>query len=303
MRRIRATIAFGFLISVACAGSLAHADEKPAVKTAVGLVAVVVSEKTQIYENPDLDAKVIAVVNRGTRLPISKGTRGDYAKFHRTRVDGKIGWVLILDIRTEAAAKKFFTKAIAEAYKAGPFSEESHEDEKLTEGRDEHEPFAFTKSVSFVVGLSNYKESIGGDEYSTDLLSYGLKLTGPDVFLDGPLMDVNVLFHYGAPDYYRQLSSTNPSGFMIFADANLLLPLLMRQNSLIGVGAGPLIVISDLQAGQGAQNYSMWQVNLGATVELTGGLRLGDWCVRLDGKYMFEKKTYRQIQLSIGKLF
>jgi hypothetical protein len=294
------------LVFIAVAGSSARAADaaKSGKKSSAGMIAVVISETTQIYEKPDLDAKVVAVVKRGTRLPISKGTRGEFAKFHRTRVDGKIGWVLILDIRSEAAAKKVFTKALAEAYKPGPFAEDPPEgDDKLTEGREENEPFAFTKSASFVVGLANYKESIAGGEYSTDLMSYGIKLTGPDVLIDGPLMDVNLLFHYGAPDYYRQLSATNPSGFLIFADANLLLPIVLRQDSLVGIGAGPLLVVSNIQAAQGAQNYSMWQMNLGATVELTGGLRFGSWCVRVDGKYMFEKKTYRQVQLAIGTVF
>ncbi len=290
-----------FFALAICSPASASTPKKPA----VGQIAVVIAEVTQIYEKPDLDAKVIATAKRGTRLSISKGTRGEFAKFHRTRVDGKIGWVLILDIRSEAAAKKVFTKAIAEAYKPGPFAEdaESDSDSKLTAGKDENEPFVFTKSVSFVLGQTNYKESIGGVDYSAELLTYGIKVTGPDVFIDGPLMDVNLLFHYGAPTYYRGLSSTNPTGFLVFADANLLLPIFIRQNTLIGLGAGPLLVASSLQAALGAQNYSMLQFNFGATVELTGGFRFGDVSVRLDAKYMFEKKTYRHFQVAIGTVF
>lgn len=276
--------------------------KEPATKSRV---AVVVAEESQIYAEPDLDAKVVTIAKRGMKIPVSKGMRGEYAKFFRTRVNGKIGWILTIDIRSVAEAKKVFTKARAEAYKPGPFAKESQdEDEQDTESKhSKHEPFTFTRSVSLVVGSTEYKESINGVDHATNLLNYGLKLTGPDVFLTGPLMDVNILLHYGAPSYYSELSSTKPSGFVMWWDANLLLPIMARENYLIGIGAGPLLVISNIQASQGTQDYGMWQFNLGADLELTAGVRWGDFCARLEGKYYFEKKSYRQVQLAIGTVF
>jgi hypothetical protein len=262
--------------------------------------AVVVADETQIYEKPDLDSHAFATVSRGTKIPVSKGTRGDYAKFYRTRVKGKIGWVLTIDVRSESEAKKVFTKAQADAYKAGPFAEDHGEDE---DGKKTREPFTFTRSVSFALGMNDYKESINGVDHSANLLTYGLKLTGPDVLLTGPLMDVNVMLHYGAPDYYTPLSVAKPSGFILWTDANLLLPLMARENFLVGVGAGPLLVISNIQASQGSVDYNMWQFNLGADVELTAGVRMGDFCLRFEGKYLFEKKTYRQLQVAFGTVF
>lgn len=262
--------------------------------------AIVVADETQVYEKPDLDSRSLLTIVRGTKIPVSRGTRGDYAKFYRTRVNGKIGWVLTIDVRSEAEAKKVFTKAKAAAYKAGPFSEDKGEDE---DGKKKREPFTFTRSVSFVVGLNDFKESINGSDRSANLLTYGFKLTGPDVLLTGPLMDVNVALHYGAPDYYNQLSVSKPSGFLIWTDANLLLPVIARENYLLAIGAGPLLMISNIQARQGSVDYNMWQFNLGADIELTGGVRLGDFCLRLEGKYLFEKKTYRQVQLALGTVF
>ncbi len=261
-------------------------------------VAVVVSEESQIYDKPDLDGSVVAVVKRGKRLPVSKGTRGEFAKFFKTRANGKLGWILTSDVKSEADAKKFFTQAKAAAYKRGPFEPEADETKSSSK-----EMFAFTRSVAFAIGQNEYKESINGVDYTANLMTYGLKLTGPDVLLTGPLMDVNIVLHYGAPAYYKGLSQITPTGFILWTDANLLLPIMVRQDTLIGIGAGPILVISNIQASQGTTDYGMWAFNLGANVELTAGMRFDDFCIRLDGKYIFEKKTYRQVQLSVGTVF
>ena len=278
-------------------------EPKKKSKTTGSTFAVVVVEASQIYGRPDLDAPVISVVTRGTRIPISRGTRGDFAKFHRTRVNGKIGWVVTIDIRSETAAKKILKAEDAESMKPGPFADDPKEEPERPMNAKEREPYAFAKTVSFAVGMAGYKESINGSDYSANLLTYGLKLTGPDVLLTGPLMDLNVMFHYGAPDYYAGLSSITPSGFLMWVDANLLLPIRMRENYMIAVGAGPLLVLSNMQSTQGVQSYDMWALNVGANVELTAGLRFDDFSVRLDGRYLFENKSYWQTQLAIGTVF
>ena len=48
-------------------------------KTTGSTFAVVVSQSSQISARPDLDAPVISIVPRGTRIPISRGRRGDFA--------------------------------------------------------------------------------------------------------------------------------------------------------------------------------------------------------------------------------
>lgn len=278
--------------------------KKEAGKKSAGRFAVVTAPSTQIYEKPDLDAKVIATVQQGVKIPVSKGTRGEFAKFHRTRVLGRLGWVLILDVKPEAQAKKVLAEVQAQAMKPGPFAsdEESSEDAK-SGSRKEREPFAFTRSVSFVIGQTQYKEAIGGQDFIASLMHYGLKLTGPDLLLTGPLMDVNVVLHYGAPPYNEAMSSIKPTGFVLWTDANLLVPLFFREDTLVALGFGPLLVIANTQTSQGDQTSSKWKTDLGATVELSAGYRFEDISFRLEGKYMFEDKTYHQVQLAIGTVF
>lgn len=272
---------------------------------ASALTGVVIAEEAQVYADADLDSEVIGVVPGGTRLTLSKGTRGEYAKFRKTRIKGKIGWISSLDVKTEDEIKKLKAKAKAKSKgkprsSKGPFADEEKSPERDEAGG---ELFVFTRSVGLAVGMAEYKESINGGDYSANLLTYGLKLTGTDVLLGGALMDVNILFHYGAPEYYDRLSVTKPTGFISWMDFNLLLPVMMREDSLIGIGLGPLLVLSNMSASDSNQTYSMWALNAGVTAEVTAGVRFGEVALRLDGKYWFERQTYRQLQIALQTVF
>ncbi len=272
---------------------------------ALALTGVVVVGEAQVYTAPDLDSKVIAVVPGGTKLPLSKGITGEYAKFRKTRVKGKIGWISSLDVKTEVEVEKL--KAVAKAKskgkprsRKGPFADDAKDSDGNEDGG---ELFVFTRSVGLAVGLAEYKESINGGDYSANLLTYGLKLTGADVLLGGALMDVNVLFHYGAPEYYDRLSITKPTGFISWFDFNLLLPVMMREHSMIGIGLGPLLVLSNISTMDANQTYSMWALNAGVTAEVMAGVRFGSVALRLDGKYWFERQSYRQLQFAVQTVF
>ncbi|MBL7687904.1 MAG: SH3 domain-containing protein [Bdellovibrionaceae bacterium] len=272
---------------------------------ASALTGVVIAEEAQVYADADLDSEVIGVVPGGTKLTLSKGTRGEYAKFRKTRIKGKIGWISSLDVKTEDEIKKLKAKAKAKSKgkprsSKGPFADEEKSPERDEAGG---ELFVFTRSVGLAVGMADYKESINGGDYSANLLTYGLKLTGTDVLLGGALMDVNILFHYGAPEYYDRLSVTKPTGFISWMDFNLLLPVMMREDSLIGIGLGPLLVLSNMSASDSNQTYSMWALNAGVTAEVTAGVRFGEVALRLDGKYWFERQTYRQLQIALQTVF
>lgn len=267
---------------------------------ALAFTGIVVVDEAQVYEQPDLDAPVIGLLRAGSKISISKGTRGDYAKFHKTKVNGKIGWISALDVRTETGKK---TVNVSPKAAKGPFAAKEQKESKRRERKGEHTPLAFSRAVGLTFGASEYAEDVGGQERRTNLVTYGLKMSGPDVFFEGPLIDANITFHYGAPDYYSSLSSVPPQGFLMWMDANLLMPFYMRDNSLIGVAAGPVLILSSIQASQGSTAYNMFQLNAGVNVELTAGLRFGDFAIRLDGKYVFEKKTYKQAQLAIQSVF
>ena len=164
-------------------------------------------------------------------------------------------------------------------------------------------PLYFTRSVGASLGYTLFREGINGVDAKEGLLTYGLKVTGPDVFFDGPVMDINIVLHYGAPGYYGQFSSTKPSGFVLWSDALLLIPFSQKQNSMIYLGAGPLLVLSNFKVTNSNRPMDLTALNLGLSFSLGGGVRFGNVTVRLEGKYFLEKKSYQGILTSLQTEF
>lgn len=267
--------------------------------------SVVVAPETLVYEKPDLDSKPFAILPQGTRIPVSKGTRGEYQKFYRTKFQGKPGWVLTIDVRPEAQVRKAIAKAKAAAKgkksQKGPFAA-MNEAEENQEGSGKN-PYVFSQSASLVFGVVDFREDVAGQSFGESVTVYGFKITGPDVVIQGPVVDINFLLHYGAPAYYDNLSSTKPSGFLVWLDAQLVMPLRMREDSLIAAMAGPTLTLSSIQSSVGAQSESSFDARIGAVLSVAGGMRFDGLSTRLEARYVIEGKSYPQFLFSLGTMF
>ena len=254
-----------------------------------------------VYEKPDLDSKPFAILPQGTRIPVSKGTRGEFQKFYRTRFQGKLGWVLTIDVRPEAEVRKAIAKAKGKKPKKGPFAAENEAEENQDGGGKN--PYVFSQSASLVFGLVDFQEDVEGVGRQESLTVYGFKITGPDVFIQGPVVDLNFLLHYGAPTYYDNLSSTKPSGFVVWVDALLVMPLRMREDSLISAAAGPVLTLSSIKTSQGLSAVDSFDARIGAALSLTAGMRFDEIATRIDARYVIEGKSYPQFLFSLGTVF
>jgi hypothetical protein len=272
-----------------------------ATKAAPARHSVVVAPETLVYEKPDLDSKPFAILPQGTRIPVSKGTRGEYQKFYRTRFQGKLGWVLTIDVRPEAEVRKAIAKAKGKKPKKGPFAAENEAEEN--QGESTKNPYVFSQSASLVFGLVDFQEDVEGVGRQESLTVYGFKITGPDVFIQGPVVDLNFLLHYGAPTYYDNLSSTKPSGFFVWIDALLVMPLRMREDSLISAAAGPVLTLSSIQTSQGLSAVDSFDARVGAALSLIAGMRFDEIATRIDARYVIEGKSYPQFLFSLGTVF
>lgn len=259
---------------------------------------VVVAPETYVYEKPDLDSKAFALLPQGTRLPVSRGTRGEFAKFYRTRFKGKLGWVLTIDVKPEAVVRKAIEEAKSKPPPKGPFAAEPEESES-----DSRKPFIFSQSASFVAGISQFKESIEGVAQNEQVTVYGVRILGPDVILTGPIIDFGVLLHYGAPDYYKAVSYTVPTGFLLWTEGLLMMPLRMRETSWLGFGVGPVLALSMIQSTRGLETFDSFDARIGATVSLTGAVRMDELLVRGDVRYVWAGESYPQATLGIGTVF
>lgn len=270
-------------------------------KAASSRHSVVVAPETMVYEKPDLDSKPFAILPQGTRIPVSKGTRGEFQKFYRTRFQGKLGWVLTIDVRPEAEVRKAIAKAKGKKTKKGPFAAENEAEENQDGGGKK--TYVFSQSASMVFGLVDFQEDIEGVGRQESLTVYGFKITGPDVFIQGPIVDLNFLLHYGAPTYYDNLSSTKPSGFVVWVDALLVMPLRMREDYLISAAAGPVLTLSSIQTSQGLSAVDSFDARVGAALSLTAGMRFDEIATRIDARYVIEGKSYPQFLFSLGTVF
>ena len=266
-----------------------------------GIWGVVRTDGAMVYSAPDFDGDILGNLNLGKRIVISRVTYGAQAKFYRVKVPvgnkAVFGYVADIDVRPDP--KSASGKAENESSKPGKKvhhkkSESSHTSlarHKL-KLHDEHNPIYFARFLGFVGGLASFQENIGGARSQQSVIVYGLKVTGQDVVIKGPIMDLSFLLHYGAPNYYDPLSAVKPTGFILWSDALLLMPFIQLQNATAYFGFGPLLVLSDFKVSSGGHALDLLSFNLGASLEVGGAVRLGSVALRTEVKYLWEKQRY-----------
>lgn len=257
-----------------------------------GVAAVVRTDGALVYAQPDFDAEVLSTLNEGQSIRVSRGTTGQFAKFHKVRVGPILGYIAEIDVQVEGATKKRTHKRA-----------DKKQEKKKKKDDGPQLPMMFSRFVGVLVGQTSYKEGIQGADEDANLLTYGLKVTGPDVVLDGPIMDLNVQLHYGAPSYYDRLSETKPTGFILWVDPLLLLPFVNGQNSMVYLGAGPVLVLSNFKVYNTNRMMDLTALNVGASFSVGAGFRIEKVAVRAEAKYYLEKTSYKGILLSVQSQF
>jgi hypothetical protein len=278
-------------------------------KKSAGIAAKIKNEGALVYDKPDFDGEVLATLPLGTKVRVSKGVTGNFAKFHRVRAGKILGYISTMDVDVEGGTtiseisdgtRK--PKPNVKATKKKPKAQASQKPTKKKKRR-ESRPIYFSRFVGALIGRTEFKEGIIGADASTNLTIYGLKITGPDTIIEGPITDFNVALHYGAPDYYDRLSKTKPSGFVVFADLDLLIPFTQKQNQMAYFGLGPLLVLSSFKVTSGGAAMDLTTLNLGLSLVLGGAVRFDQVAFRLEGKYFIEKQSYRALQASVQTEF
>jgi hypothetical protein len=309
------------------AAATTAASLKPAaVKTARGKArdngvgASVLTDGAMVYTKPDFDADVLTKLKKGQRVRVSRGVRGEYAKFHKVRAGSVLGWIAEIDVKVDGAPRRAEAarerqaneprertskraQAEAEAKAKAKDKREAESPREKKPFMDESLPIFFTKYVGVLAGASEFVESVSGVDSHETLLVYGLKVTGPDVLLTGPVMDFNIALHYGAPSYYDSLSSTKPGGFVLMSDALLLYPFFNRDKAMITFGLGPLLKFSNFSVTSGGDAKSLTELDAGVSLALGGAVKFGKIAVRLEGKYMLEKHQEKLFQLAVQQQF
>lgn len=275
-------------------------------KTQDGVAANVTTDGALVLDRPDTDASPISQLKENAKVRVSKRSIDgpDGSKFRRIKVGNRIGYIAEIDLQIgESGAGKSVGVGEGEREGRGKKKLASKEAKRKTAAKrrmsTNRESMMFSRFVGFLIGSSEYKEGIDGVNSSTNLVVYGMKITGPDVIISGPVIDFNLALHYGAPSYYEALSQTKPTGFLLLTDMLFLAPFAHGQDSMLYFGAGPMIAFSKYAVVNSGRAMDLTQINLGLSLELAGAVRFDKVALRLEAKYFIEKQSYKAIQASV----
>lgn len=267
-----------------------------------GVAATIATDGALVFSKPDSTSSVLAQLPQGQSVRVSKGqVRGVDGVFRRIRVGNKIGYILNEDVAAQGSVAKAPPRS--KEGKPEQVKKENREKDRKKKKDSRRDPIYFTRYIGLLVGESEFKEDISNVNASTSFPIYGFKLTGPDVLISGPVIDFNFALHYGVPSYYDSLSDSKPTGFVIFTDALLPIPLMQGNDSMLYFGIGPALVYSQFNVVQSGRLMDLKNLNLGLSLSLGGAYRFEKVALRFEAKYLVEKKSYRAIQASIQTEF
>lgn len=254
-----------------------------------------------VYKVPNFDAPVLGYLEQGEKVlasrKIYKGI-GGLGTFYRVRTQkGLQGFVSDIDLVPQFKGNSP-QKSEKESSILPPGSEnpQYEEVEDIIENR---EPFYFTRYIGGTLGSLEFTEKFSGQELSAATTMYGLRMVGPRVLFDGPPLDFGVSFHLGGPDYYQGFTGSPATGFFLFSDLLINLPLLELSDTLIHYGLGLMSTYTKFRVLVRDSYIDSQELRLGAAFSLGASYRYKKYALRFDAKYYYEKTQYTGYWLSI----
>ncbi len=280
-----------FLIMTSSAESFAQkkirrpaSESSSPAKASVATKAQIVADPAFVYKDADFDSEIIGTATTGEIYDVSKGTKANFRKLRLK--PGLVGFISSDDIKivSEAAAKKVKK---AETRKAEKKRERGVRSIEMTRYRGP------------VLQYTNYVEDILGGLRRDSLLMYGAKISGYNTLIEGDIYtESNILFHWGAPKYYADVTRESAEGWLFMTDFILQSTFPQSRVHMLFFGVGPMFRYSHFNATVRDANtgkllsYGIDEMTLGAVIN--GGLayQIGTYALRLDGKYIWEKQKY-----------
>lgn len=248
--------------------------------------ATIVSSEALVYSEAHFNAEIVATLKRGGIFYVSLKPTGP---FYRIRIQkGKMGWIPKDDLQMGELDQ----------------SEIAKNSKKEREGDTKKRPFFALKHLALGVDYINYTESTIRGEQSAWTPFLGLKWSGLDTVISGPIFFESNLLIGGAPSYYGDFSHTSASGFIVIADIVLQMVVPRSDKFMTYYGLGSMSRYSNLDLSVSGRTYDAQELTLGVLANYGVAFRLGaDWALRLDGKYYWERERYYGFGLSLGKVF
>lgn len=244
--------------------------------------AVVVTEGAIVYRKPDFDSPVIGYFQRGRKVAISSKQFGPF--FRVKFKQGLLGYISDVDVSFDGKGKM----PEAKDSKASP------EKEKKAQRKKDEPPWR-SMAIGPAIGYVQFAEVIGQTELNTKITPLGLQFSTPFTYFDGPFnLETTFLYNAGAPSYYQQVSTTAPTGNLLFLDSVLTFPLstFSGVSGAVVLGAGPLLNQTTVEATIGGTQKDLRELKLGLSVVGGVAYRLDRILIKLEAKYFVEKASY-----------
>lgn len=277
LRTLR-SVAFLFLISLVPEVVLAQVQK-----------GTIIADEAQIYKDPDFDAPVMTVLKQGQVFQISKGKKGPFYKIRLK--PGVTGWVSDAEIRPGVIK----AEDLHEAARAEEEAEEAHARGKR--------PFFASRYRGLSLDFIDYAEDTMGGRRNAMTTFYGLKFNGYNTLFSGDMYtESNILFHSGAPDYYKQYTGHEGSGYIVILDFLFQTVLPKGKDLIFFYGFGPMFKYShfDLTLTGSQDGYSADDMTLGVLFNVGAAYRIKRVSIRPDIKYYWEKEGYLGYGINVG---
>ncbi len=248
--------------------------------------ATVINTGAQVYKNASFDAPVISYLSLNQRIRISSKTFGP---FYRVKLpQGKLGYISDIDVKPENGLSV---------------------EERSFKSRQEKDPFSrkpiFGNTyLGLIVGMVNYQDEISNFVGSSNVIMFGPKFSTPLEMVNGVFtLDATLLFGIDTPDMYDQIClQCEASGNLVVSDVQLQFSLLdFNDRSMsIFIGTGPFLSYSDVKVVQEVNGIlsevPLQSARIGGSLTLGLGIRLGDFALKLEPKYIIEQLSYFSFQ-------
>jgi hypothetical protein len=301
-----------------CLSANSNLVEKPTtnLKSKPPIRVNVSSDSALIYDQPDFDAVVIREIAKGELISISHRSFGP---FRRVRLsDGAMGYIADSDFILNPSKNSTIQKRTTPDGPLKPQDEmtddevsqqedvdgvnkakkkRSKNSEKKLEKKIKKPSFSQTRFRGPQLSSIRYSEDTMGQKATESVLFYGYRWTGPDLITDGGLQtDWTFLFHLGAPNYYKEATGYEGSGFLIVTDVQWLNVNVVSPRTMSFFGFGPMARINsyslELKNGSSSKGYSAQDMVLGVSFSAGIAQKFNSFALRGDAKYYWERLQY-----------
>ena len=237
------------------------------------------SERANVYESPNFDAKILLRLDEGRKVVGTKktfaGTDG-FGLFHKVRVKkGVYGYVLDTNIKGFEPGGIFNKR---KKKSGGFFSRRSNP----------NQIYSPTKSRSFGLSYAYMDYSIQASDQTLNSATslFGLKFTGPWLSPGLPL-DISLLISPGAPSLLDTVS-TEASGFFGFLDVSYQFVVFKSLKSEAYWSLGPALSYYsfDITFNGETESRDSSQLDFGVSVGLGYAYTLDSFLIRFEGRYI-----------------